>query len=813
MKKVLKFGGSSVAGTDQMRRVVDIVANQPKPCVVVVSALGGVTDMLKSLARAAMAGHHEELLGQLLDRHIALIDELLSGESRTKATDYTKARVDELDVICQGIHMLQELSQRSEARLMSFGELISSYIITEAIQSKVGNAIRLDARELIQTDDQLMRAEVNMKVTVEKIKAACVNVTGVAIIPGFISSTESGVTSTLGRGGSDYTAAIFAHALNVEVLEIWSDVSGMLTANPKIVNQAQSITKMSYNEAFELSHFGAKVLYPPAIQPAYESDIPVLLKNTFDPADPGTLIDQHVESKEHIVTGISSIDEVAMVNLTGIGMVGVSGYSSRVFKALHEADVNVVMIAQSCSERGICVAVDHDDLHQTHEALNMTFQSEIASGRIDPIKLEEKLSIVALVGDGMKYRSGVSGRIFSVLGHYGINIRAIAQGSSESNISIIIDSADEYRAIRVLHESFFEHKPTPIHLFIAGVGTVGSSFIELIMKHNADILKNHNYKINICGVANSRKMIHNNDGLSPDTVLAELNASEHASNLNELVAHMISLKVPNKVFVDNTATPDTAPLYKHCMESGIHVVTCNKIVASDDLQNYRHLKQISNTGHAHFHYETNVGAALPVIHTISDMVRTGDHIDRIEAVLSGSLNYVYDAYDGSESFETVVREAQAQGYTEPNPMMDLSGADVIRKIVILAREAGYAVSIDDVICKPDMPQSCLAAESTEQVFEALASQEDYFRNRVEKARSSGNKLKYIAELRNNKLTVGLQEINSDHIFYSLKGTDNMIAIYSTRYADNPLVIQGAGAGPENTASGVLSDVLRIEYDR
>lgn len=801
-----------MAGADQIRQVREIVKKETGPCVVVVSALGGITDKLKELANQAMEGVYDEVIGAISDRHRVTVESLLNGESRERALEYVQKRTEELDVICRGIHMLQELSDRSLARVLSYGELVSSFIVNEAFSAEIPDCERFDARSLICTDDRLMKANVYFDATAQKISEAFNPAPRVAIIPGFIAATDRGVTSTLGRGGSDYTAALFAAALNTDVLEIWSDVNGMLSANPKSVPQAVSVDQLSYNEAFELSHFGAKVLYPPAIQPAYEKSIPVLLKNTFDPDSQGTRISEKSSPKPGFVAGISSIDEVVMVNLTGIGMIGVPGYSSRVFAALHAEDINVIMIAQSCSERGICVAIDSDAVIPAQRALNVAFDKEIRTGRIDVIKVEENLSIIALVGDGMKYRSGVSGRIFSVLGNYGINIRAIAQGSSESNISIVLDSIDENRALQVLHETFFEKKPIVIHLFIVGAGTVGKAFLDLIDRFGNEILERNNYKMKVCALANSRKMIMDSDGLNLENISKALDESETRSNLDELMSFARSVKVPNKVLVDNTASDATSSMYKTALENGIHVVTCNKIVASGDNEYFQHLKKRSDSGPARYYYETNVGAALPVLHTLADMVRSGDQIERIEAAVSGSLGFIYDRYDGSVNFVDVVKEALDLGYTEPNPYIDLSGLDVKRKLVILARAAGYEFDIDNVDSQQDLPSTLHAGLSGTQVMEELKANEAHFKSLVESADKAGKKLKYIGTLENGKLEIGLQAVDQGHPFFALNGTDNMVAIYSKRYADSPLVIQGAGAGPELTASGVLSDVLRIDYE-
>ena len=813
MNRVLKFGGSSVAGSEQINAVIDIVVQQPNPIVVVVSALGGITNQLKQLTQHALENSAEPVIEEIRERHLKVVHELLTEESAGKSVAFIEARIQELNIICQGIHMLQELSDRSMARVLSFGELVSSFIVAEALNNKMGDVERIDPRTLIITDDELLKANVQWEETTKRIKNRFDKIYHTVVIPGFISSTEQGITSTLGRGGSDFTASIFAAALDISELHIYSDVSGMLTANPKFVSTAENIEHLTYNEAFELSHFGAKVLYPPAIQPAYEKQIPVLLKNTFEPHHPGTRIDDIVEEKMNTISGLSSIDNVAMVNLTGIGMVGVSGYSSRVFSALHRSDINVVMIAQSCSERGICVAIAEHDLASAKQTLEKEFSEEINRGRIDPIKPEANLSIVALVGDGMKYKSGVSGAIFSKLGHADINIRAIAQGSSESNISIIIEAADEKKAVAVLHEAYFENQPTKVLLFIAGVGNVGSEFLSILKDQEVAIQQNNKIRFEVRGVMNSRKMILSDEHISIDNILTALNESEDVSNLQQMFDFMHGISAPNIVFVDNTASPATADYYLKCVENNIHVVTCNKIVASGPLTIYDQIMANSDAGPARFYNETNVGAALPIIQTLSGMVASGDRIHRIQAVLSGSLNYIYDGYDGTSDFADVVSQAGDLGFTEPNPMTDLSGVDVQRKIVILARVIGMQVDMADVDLQADMPKESYQAEKREDVLRILKEHESSFKNKLSEANARGHKLKYIAEIRDYKLTVGLQSIDSDHIFYQLKGTDNMVAINSDRYPDRPLVIQGAGAGAANTASGVMTDILRIDYIR
>ncbi len=808
MKNVLKFGGSSVAGPSQIRCVVDIVRGYEQPCAVIVSALGGITDGLKNIAQKALTGEHAPLVNELRDRHQRVINDLLTPEANLRASDYLEGRIAEVDIICRGIHMLQELSDRSLARMLSFGELVSSFIVTEAIKEVIPTCQRIDARKFILTDDKLMKATVDRAQTTLELKSIFSNINSVAVIPGFIGATKNKVTSTLGRGGSDYTASLIAAALDVQELHIYSDVSGMLSANPRAVIQAKNIDHLSYNEAFELSHFGAKVLYPPAIQPAYEKNIALLLKNTFDPTHPGTRIDMFPSENPEIVTGISSIDDVAMVNLSGIGMIGVTGYSSRVFNALHQHDINVIMIAQSCSERGICIAVDKGDVHNAEHALQLAFEEEIALKRIDPIQLEENLSIVALVGDGMKFRSGVSGQIFSQLGNYNINIRAIAQGSSESNISIIIDSKDEMRAIKKLHEKFIEKRLAQINLFVLGAGNVGTAFLNLLDKSKDAIASKYGVELTICGLSNSRKMVLDGTGIEPENALERLGRTKTNSDLNKFLEFAVSIHSPNRILVDNTASDATTTIYNEALARGIHVVTCNKRMASGPFEHYSELLQTMAVNKSKFYFETNVGAALPMIQALSNLVDTGDTVHKFQAILSGSLSYIFDQYDGLTPFVEVVKEAGKLGYTEPNPQDDLSGLDVMRKMVILGRAIGLEVELEDVVKSNDLPEECQQAEGKESFLSTLTNNESYFKAKYENAKKENCKLKYIAEYSNGKLQVGLQAVNQTHVFYTLEGTDNILAIYSNRYK-NPFIIRGAGAGPENTASGVLTDILRI----
>lgn len=810
--KVLKFGGSSVANADRILRVTDIVSRNQYPVVVVVSALSGVTDQLKALAQSSLEGAYQTGLDQLIIKHQQVIDALCTDDIQSEVSNYLSACMVEMQDMCQGIHLLQELSDRSIARIMSFGELMSSYIVYGAMRSSGHEVVRKDSRDFIRTSGNLLCAEVLLDETYAAIQSDFQDVQCTTVLPGFIGATSDGITTLLGRGGSDFTAAIVAAGIQAKELEIWSDVNGMLTANPRVVPTARTIERLSYNEAFELSHFGAKVLYPPAIHPAYHQGIPLILKNTFEPSHPGTRIDHISRSTEKIIQGMTSINDITLINLTGIGMVGIAGYSGRIFSALHQVGVNVVVIAQSCSERGICVAVSDEDAHKAEVALTQTFHNEISSGRIDPVEVEGDLSIVALVGDGMKITSGVSGRIFSKLGQYGVNIRAIAQGSSSSNVSIVIDSEKVSDALECLHRTYFESKAAPVHLFMAGVGQVGSQLLKIIQKEHESIEHQLGLELKVCGLINSRRMTLNLRGLARELQHLD-DAHGQSADLGLFIAAIREAPLPNKVFVDNTATERIIPFYAKLIESGIHIVSSNKIAASGQLDYYLHLQTLAAHRLTEWRFETNVGAALPILQSIQDMRASGDKIRSIQAVLSGSLSYIFDRYDGQQSFAAIVQEAARMGYTEPNPLLDLSGEDVRRKLVILCRIAGIDLQLEDVIVDPYLPQQIHAVASPDAIYQVLHAHEPMFYEQYRRAQSSGAKLKYVATWDGNSARIGLAQVMPQDAFYSLSGTDNMVSIHSDRYHPQPLVIRGAGAGPELTAGGVLADILRIKFAR
>jgi aspartokinase/homoserine dehydrogenase 1 len=625
-------------------------------------------------------------------------------------------------------------------------------------------------------------------------------------LPGFIAADGSGATTTLGRGGSDYTAAILAAALDATVLEIWTDVSGMMTADPRFVRDVREIPRISYREAMELSHFGAKVIYPPTIQPVMARGISVWVKNTFAPEDFGTLIEAETSPEKEIIRGISSIDRISVLNLEGSGMVGIPGFSKRLFDALSRAQINVILITQSSSEHSICVAIDERFGKLAKETVDREFEYEIAVGKIEPLRVENGFSILAVVGDNMKAHTGVSGKMFSTLGAQGINIHAIAQGSSERNISAIINSKDVRKAVNTLHEEFFSDGNKQINVYIVGVGTVGKKLIEQIRRQSEFLRSNLRLNARVVGLAKSRRKVYDEAGI--DLTKAE-NLIENAPELSiaEFSDLIVEKNLRNSIFVDVTASADVVEVYPKLLEKSVSVIACNKIAASSDYAHYQKLKDLSREYGTAFLFETNVGAGLPIINTLNDLMRSGDKITRIEAVLSGTLNFVFNNYDGSRSFASIVRQAQTEGYTEPDPRLDLSGMDVARKILILAREAGYKLEMADIENKGFLPESCLAG-SVEDFYSEMERHESYFRDLFERARDENLSLKYIASFDSGKASVSLQSISNVHNFANLSGKDNAVLFYTNRYADLPLVVKGAGAGADVTAAGVFADIIR-----
>lgn len=810
--KVLKFGGSSVANAVNIEKVISIIRQQLKSdsLLVVVSAMSGVTDRLLKLAFLASIADetYKKELETLEQQHLTTVRTLLPLQEQSSVLSQVKQHCNELEGLLDGVYLLKELSLRTQDKIASYGELLSSLIIAAKLQSLSIDQCWVDSRDLIVTDSTHSNAVVDFQITNERINSWFrVHHHQCYIAPGFIASNVVQHITTLGRGGSDYSAAIYAAALDVSVLEIWTDVSGMMTADPRLVSNAKAIQQISYQEAMELSHFGAKIIYPPTIQPVMNKKIPVWLKNTFAPEEPGTLIESYSNPSEGFIRGISSINSISLLSLEGSGMVGIPGFSKRLFEALANEQINVILITQSSSEHSICVGVNEADTLKAKRAIDTTFQIEIATGKVEPLIVETNLSVLALVGEQMKSHPGISGKMFDALGRNGINIRAIAQGSSEKNISTVIAAKDVRKAINVLHEAFFEASYKQLNVFIAGAGNVGGKLIEQIKIQQSILRDNLNLQIRVIGIANSKKAIIDENGIDLEQWKLQLQTGNDCT-IDQYTELIKEQNLRNSVFVDVTASDEVAVVYEELLKKSISVVACNKIACSSFYKTYQRLKQLSKEYNALFLYETNVGAGLPIIGTLNDLLRSGDQINKIQAVLSGTLNYVFNHYDGTKPFTEVVKQAQDEGYTEPDPRLDLGGTDVMRKIMILAREAGERMEIDDIENRSFLPASCFEG-TVDDFYLELAKQENHFHALYQQASIVGNKLKFMATYEHGSARVGLELVSPESDFYHLYGKDNLVLFYTNRYHEQPLIIKGAGAGAEVTASGVFADIIRV----
>ena len=811
--KVLKFGGTSVANAQNIKLVLNIVNNKAKDekLIVVVSAFTKVTDMLQLASRKAAAGDetYKDTLAEIEKNHLNAIKELIPVSEQSALLSHIKRIVNHLETLLDGCYLLGELSLRTSDTILSFGELLSSYIIAEALKQNLKNSNYKDSRELIKTNSYFGKAAVNFEVTNQLIfDYFASNDSQVVVMPGFIASTLEGINTTLGRGGSDYSAAIIAGALNANQLEIWTDVNGMFTANPKVVKQAQPIAFISYQEAMELSHFGAKVLYPPTIQPVLRKNIPIVIKNTFEPESNGTYISNQEMIHSNPVKGISHIDNITLITLEGSGMIGISGSSKRLFEVLSQQNINVIFITQASSEHSICIGILNSDADVAEEAINKAFENEISQNKIEPCIVEKNLCIIALVGENMKNHQGLSGRMFSTLGKNNVNIRAIAQGASERNISAVINERDVKKALNTLHENFFEENAKQLNLFVMGVGNVGEKFMEQIQQQQKFLKENLKINLRVIAISNSRKMHFDEEGIALEDWQFLLENSEVADQ-NKFIDTVKELNLRNSIFVDITANESISKTYEQYLKRNIAVVTCNKIACASEYDNYRKLKKLSQQFNAPFLFETNVGAGLPIIDTVKNLVASGDKINKIQAILSGSLNFIFNNFNENNTFHDVVKEAGAQGFTEPDPKVDLSGIDVARKILILIRESGYKMDINEINNESFMPAECLNTTTNETFFESLANHSAHFEDIYKEALSKDSRLKYVAQFENGKANVGLQFIPKDHPFYNLEGKDNIVLFFTDRYVDQPLLIKGAGAGAAVTASGIFADVIRI----
>jgi len=810
---VLKFGGTSVANAQNINKVIAIItkASQEQKVAIVVSAFGNTTNMLLKTAELAAIKdeYYKSLLQEIENRHIQVVKDLVPVTEQSAVISHTKRLLNYLETLYEGCYLLRELTPKTLATIASFGELLSSYIISEVMKVRELDSEYKDSRELIITSASYENARVQMKLTQENCHDFFKkNEKQIVILPGFIAATENGETTTLGRGGSDYTAAIIAAAENADELQIWTDVSGMYTANPRIVKQATPIPHISYQEAMELSHFGAKVIYPPTIQPVLKKEIPILVKNTFSPEQAGTRITKNPNGKQRAVKGISYIENISLLTLEGSGMIGIPGFSKRLFETLLAEQINIVLITQASSEHSICIGINDKEASRAKMAIDETFAYEIASGRVDPILVEQQLAIIALVGENMKNHQGLSGKMFSMLGKNNVNIRAIAQGASEKNISAVINSEDAKKALNALHEEFFEEKVKQLNLFVTGVGNVGERFLSQLHQQQKYLREQLKLNVRVIGISNSRTMLFDAEGIDLENWKNYLVTGVKAC-LDKFHEAVKSFNLRNSIFIDITASHEVSEVYGSYLQNNISVVTCNKIACASEYENYQNLKRVSQKYNAPFLFETNVGAGLPIIDTLKNVVASGDRIHKIQAVLSGSLNFVFNNFSNENTFHDTVTQAQQEGYTEPDPKIDLSGVDVARKILILARESGYVLELEDIENNSFLPDETLATDNNEDFYASLTKHEAHFQQIFKEANDKDCRLKYVATFEDGKAKVGLQHIPADHPFYNLEGSDNIVLFFTDRYVAQPLQIKGAGAGAEVTASGIFADVIRI----
>ncbi len=812
--KVLKFGGTSCGTTESIQAVLGIIKGklaQGEQVAAVFSAMGGVTNQLLKAGALASTGDtsYFDIIKGIEDRHFTVVRALIDVKAQSKVFANIRTIINELEDLLKGVSLIREISERTSDLIVSFGERLSTTLIYEILHAQGVDCQFLDARKVVKTDANFGMAAVNFTETNRLIQAYFAKTKSLQLITGFIGSTEKGETTTLGRGGSDYTGSIFGAALNADEIEIWTDVDGMMTADPRKVKNAFTIPTITYAEAMELTHFGAKVIYPPSLQPAFAKNIPIRVLNTFNTDFVGTVVNRTAEPSEYIITGISSIDNLALVNLQGSGMIGVAGVSAKLFTVLAKNKISVILISQASSEHSICFAIEPSASVAVKALLEEEFKTEIAQGDVEGVEIQENLSVIAVVGEGMRRHTGVSGKLFSVLGKNGINIVATAQGSSELNISVVIEKKDISKALNVIHDTFFFSQVKNINLFLVGTGLIGKTLLNQLKGQANYLSKYKALKINLVGVMNSRKMLINADGISMETWADDVQDLGKPAELWAFVEEAKRLNLPNSVFADCTADKNIHNYYLGLFEANISVVTPNKVANSGRYDDYALLHRTALKKGVKFLYETNVGAGLPVINTLQGLIASGDRFEKIEGVLSGTLSYIFNNFKAGVKFADIVREAKVKGYTEPDPREDLSGMDVARKILILGREIGLKLEPEDVTIHKLLPQNCEEAPSVEDFFKELEVSNSYFEQLVNEAEAKGEVLRFIATLENNKITIGVRSIGKTHPFYMMDGADNVISFTTKRYHDRPLVIKGPGAGAEVTASGVFADIVAI----
>ena len=805
--KIMKFGGTSVGSVDSIQKVKQIVESEKDSVIVVVSALGGITDQLIRTAAMATRGDiaYEAEFDSMARRHDEMIQQIIpSGNKKRTLEKKIHALLDELKDIYQGLYLLKDISSNMEDTVVSYGERLSGLIVGALIEG----AEVFDSRAFMKTERKHNKHLLDSELSEQLIRDTFKELPKISVVPGFIASDKAtGRVTNLGRGGSDYTAAVIAAVLDASVLEIWTDVDGFMTADPKVISSAYAIEELSYVEAMELCNFGAKVVYPPTIYPAFHKNIPILIKNTFNPAAQGTIIRKTLKDNTKTIKGISSINDTALITVQGLGMVGVIGVNHRIFRTLAQNGISVFFVSQASSENSTSIGVRNEDAELACAMLNAEFAKEIAMGEINRVTAENGLATVAIVGENMKHTPGIAGKLFGTLGRNGINVIACAQGASETNISFVIDASLLRKTLNVIHDSFFLSEYQVLNLFICGVGTVGSSLIEQIRGQRERLMQERGLKLNVVGVISGHYAVFNREGVDLNNYREALIAGGE-SNMKRLKEEVIGMNIFNSVFVDCTASEDVAALYQDFLNHNISVVAANKVAASSQYDNYKALKQTARRRGVKYLFETNVGAGLPIINTINDLINSGDKILRIEAVVSGTLNFIFNAISEDIKLSDTIRLAKEKGYSEPDPRIDLSGKDVIRKLVILAREAGYPIEQDDVEKNLFIPQE-LFDGSLEDFWDKVPSLDADFEERRQRLVAEGKRWRFVARLDEGKASVSLQEVNQWHPFYNLEGSNNIILLTTERYKEYPMMIQGYGAGASVTAAGVFADIMSI----
>ena len=809
--KVMKFGGTSVGSVESILSLKKIVEAEQEQVIVVVSALGGITDKLIATSQLAFRGDEQwkNEFESMKKRHHDMVDAIITDQTkRTSLLQTLDDLFEQLRSIYYGVYLIHDLSPKTQATIVSYGERLSSHIVASLIEG--GN--RYNSRHFIKTvrkqGKHVLDAELTAKLVKETFNGEGRNEREVPVVPGFISKDrDTGETTNLGRGGSDYTAAIIAAAINADVLEIWTDVDGFMTADPRVIKTAYTINELSYVEAMELCNFGAKVVYPPTIYPVCVKNIPIKVKNTFNPEHPGTLIKQKIEDDKRMIKGISSISGTTLITVTGLSMVGVIGVNRRIFSTLAENGISVFMVSQASSENSTSIGVRDEDAQRAVEVLNQEFSKEIVTGAMFPMHAESGLATIAIVGENMKHTPGIAGKLFGTLGRSGISVIACAQGASETNISFVVDSKYLRKSLNVLHDSFFLSEYKVLNLFVCGVGTVGGNLLEQINAQYKQLKETRQLKLKVVGIASSKKAIFNRDGIDLRNYREQLNEAE-PSNISRLKEEIIGMNIFNSVFVDCTASAEVAALYQDLLDHNISVVTANKIAASGPFDDYHRLKKTAMQRGVKFLFETNVGAGLPIIGTINDLCNSGDKILRIEAVLSGTLNFIFNTISHDIPFSETVRLAKENGYSEPDPRIDLCGKDVIRKLVILTREAGYKVEQKDVEKHLFMPDSFFDG-SLDNFWKNLPQLDSDFEERRKVLEQEGKRWRFVAKMEGGKTSVSLEAVDRSHPFYGLEGSNNIVLLTTERYKEYPMLIQGYGAGAGVTAAGVFANIMSI----